>query len=83
MTDPSHLLLNPKTSEAFKSFVRVEGTCTEKKIYRFYYDIMIGVLENDQTLWCQSKSSVLNGCVEGPFFEEALKNLKVLRGESS
>lgn len=57
---------------------RVEGTATENGIERVYFDaILARDHEAKVRLWAQSKSSVLNGLVEGPYFEYVIQNLEV------
>ena len=59
--------------------VRIEGTATESEEGRIYYDIFLFKdNKNRQLLVCESKSSVLNGMVEGPYFEEAVLNYRYL-----
>ena len=57
-------------------FTRVEGTATRKGIDRLYLDFaLIRDKKNNLILQCESESSVLNGMVEGPYFEEVLKKI--------
>ncbi len=57
--------------------VRVESTATENEIERIYYDLACITFEDQNFLLiCESRSSVLNGLVEGPFFEKVLKNME-------
>lgn len=61
-----------------EDFYRCEsiGTCDETK--RVYVDIVTFRLKNSKKMFsCLSVSSILNGCVEGPYFEEALVNAKL------
>lgn len=52
---------------------RVEGTATLAQVERVYYDaFLIRDLVLNKYLYCESKSSVLNGLVEGPYFEEMM-----------
>ena len=57
--------------------IRIEGTATQDQQNRLYYD---AYLIKDKTqngfLFAESKSSVLNGLVEGPYFEEVLSNIQ-------
>ena len=56
---------------------RVEGTATQNGIERVYYDAMLARdHETKIRLWAESKSSVLNGLVEGPYFEYVIQNLE-------
>ena len=45
---------------------------------RVYMDIVIAYSET-QNFYLQaiSKSSILNGCVEGPYFEKVIQNLEL------
>lgn len=56
---------------------RVEGTATQNGIERVYYDAMLA-RDNElhKRIWAESKSSVLNGLVEGPYFEYVIQNIK-------
>lgn len=79
-----NIIFDPESSDiSFKSnmfnleMIEVGGTATENKIDRIYYDIAI-LRSNKEILICESKSSVLNGMVEGPYFEEILKRIKLV-----
>lgn len=53
--------------------VRLEGTASERHVERLYYDAyMIRDHEDQAHYFCESRSSVLNGIVEGPYFEEMM-----------
>ena len=54
-------------------FIRVEGTATEDYEHRIYYDAFLvkDTLQNG-LLFCESRSSILNGMLEGPYFEEVI-----------
>jgi hypothetical protein len=55
-------------------FVRQEGTATKDQIERMYVDVVLFRFKNESDLYFASSiSSVLNGSLEGPFFEESLK----------
>jgi hypothetical protein len=57
--------------------VRVESTATANEIERIYYDLAcLSFTDKDFVLICESTSSVLNGLIEGPFFEKVLKNIE-------
>lgn len=60
-----------------KDFVRVEGMATEKNLERIYLDSCWIHLMNGEVFHLYSYSSVLNGCLEGPYFEEVLKRLEL------
>lgn len=52
---------------------RVEGTASKAVIERVYYDAyLIRDHQLKRHLYCESESSVLNGLVEGPYFEEMM-----------
>jgi hypothetical protein len=57
--------------------VRIEGTATQDGVERCYLDaFLIRDHQRKQTLFATSLSSVLNGLVEGPYFEDMMLNLK-------
>lgn len=59
---------------------RIEGTATRDEEDRLYYDaVLILDHKNQGHLYCESISSVLNGAVEGPYFEEVIKRMRVIR----
>lgn len=74
-----YLFLNEDLISKVQSFFRIEGMGTEGQEKRIYLDLVIfNLKDNAQEFYlAQSWSSVLNGCVEGPYFEEALKNSKL------
>jgi hypothetical protein len=76
-TDSRVLFRNPEIQIHFQEIIRVEGKATQNIVDRLYYDIylMRGLGDSGYFMF-ESKSSVLNGLVEGPFFEEALCELK-------
>ncbi len=59
--------------------IRVEGKATQDEHERLHLEMYLFRLENDSHYYffC-SKSSVLNGLVEGPFFEEAILNMELI-----
>jgi hypothetical protein len=65
-------------SGAFE-LVRLEGTATENQQERLYYDAFIlREKKSGKFLYAESKSSVLNGLVEGPYFEEVMKRIELI-----
>lgn len=59
--------------------VRLEGTATQDRQERLYYDaFLIREKETGEYLYAESRSSVLNGLVEGPYFEEVMIRLELL-----
>lgn len=76
-TQAEYLFKNSDIVSAAKEFYRIEGMASQDTTKRVYIDIII--YKPSQTngyLIAESISSVLNGCVEGPYFEEVLKNLE-------
>ena len=58
---------------------RHEGMSTENGIKRVYMDIaLITIKDSDQYMEVISRSSILNGCVEGPYVEKVLQNIEVV-----
>ncbi len=57
---------------------RVEGTASDKNFERLYYDCFVIInRKKREYLLCESVSSVLNGLVEGPYFEESILHLEM------
>lgn len=77
-TDSRVLFRDPKVQEHFQEVIRVEGTASQRVVDRIYYDIYIARGLNDEGHFIfESWSSVLNGLVEGPYFEEGLSELEL------
>lgn len=56
--------------------VRLEGTATEDRHERLYYDaFLVREKATGAFLYAESRSSVLNGLVEGPYFEEVMTRI--------
>ena len=73
--DPDSTLHHLPTSKKFVRRVRMEGTATEKEENRIYFDaFLLECPQTGQRLYGESKSSVLSGPLEGPWFEECLNN---------
>lgn len=71
------LIKDPLILESITEFCRIEGTATQNQEDRLYLDLcLIRDKRFDGYFFAESKSSVLNGLVEGPFFEETLKYLE-------
>lgn len=71
--NPSDFLSHPASQKEGISMLRIEGTASEDEVDRVYFDAFI--LKDEQAqgyLFCESRSSVLNGLVEGPYFEEVI-----------
>lgn len=77
-TNDSDVVLEPGLRESLKkSFARMESMATQFKDNRIYMDLVIIKEPNkDYYYLMYSWSSVLNGMVEGPYFEEVLKLLE-------
>jgi hypothetical protein len=75
-TDSRVLFRDSAIQEHFQEVIRVEGKASQNVMDRIYYDIylMRGLGEDGYFIF-ESKSSVLNGLVEGPYFEESLSEL--------
>lgn len=55
---------------------RIEGTATQNKTKRCYVDaFVLEDIQNGEVLYGKSWASVLNGMVEGPYFEKVLFDL--------
>jgi hypothetical protein len=77
-TDSRVLFRDPKVQEYFQEVIRVEGKASQRIIDRIYYDIYLMRAQNDPGYFMfESRSSVLNGLVEGPYFEESLSELEI------
>ena len=58
--------------------VRLEGTATADRAERLYYDaFLIRNLKTGSFLYAESKSSILNGLVEGPYFEAVMTGMEL------
>lgn len=59
--------------------VRLEGTATADRQDRLYYDaFLIREIKSGCFLYAESKSSILNGLVEGPYFEAVMTRLELV-----
>lgn len=77
ITNPSDFKKGSLLKNGDFEMCRVEGTATMDRQERLYYDaFMIRHLSTGSTLFCESKSSILNGLVEGPYFEEVVERLE-------
>lgn len=57
--------------------VRVEGTATQSQIQRIYLDTyLIRDKVQGRKYFCESRSSVLNGIIEGPYFEAMMNQAR-------
>lgn len=79
-TDSRVLFRDSEIQEYFQEIIRVEGKGTQNIVDRIYYDIYVMRAQNDPGYFIfESWSSVLNGSLEGPFFEEGLSELSFIR----
>ncbi len=79
-TDSRVLFRDQKIAEHFQEVIRVEGKASQNVVNRIYYDIYLMRGENDKGYFIfESWSSVLNGLVEGPYFEESLSELSFVQ----
>ncbi len=77
-TDSRHLFKSSQTQQYFVEVIRVEGKASQKIEERVYLDLYLFRHKAQGGHYvCESRSSVLNGMVEGPFFEECLSLLEV------
>lgn len=78
-TDSRVLFRDDKIQEQFQEVIRVEGKASQNIVDRIYYDIYLMRRLNDKGYFLfESRSSVLNGLVEGPYFEESLSELSFI-----
>lgn len=75
-TQPSYVFQDTKLCEEIKQLIRVEGKASKDITDRIYIDLVLIQTECNYYIF-ESTSSVLNGSVEGPYFEETLKHLKL------
>jgi hypothetical protein len=79
-TDSRVVFRDSEIQEHFQEMIRVEGKASENVVDRIYYDIFLMRAQDDKGYFIfESKSSVLNGLVEGPYFEESLAELSFIR----
>lgn len=77
-TDSRVLFRDQNVAREFQEVIRVEGRAAQRVTERIYYDIFVMRRLNDKGYFIfESRSSVLNGFVEGPYFEESLAELKL------
>lgn len=83
-TDSRVLFRDFEVQEMFQEVIRVEGKASQNVVDRIYYDIYLMRKEHDEGYFIfESRSSVLNGLVEGPYFEESLSELSLILSPSS
>jgi hypothetical protein len=79
-TDSRVLFRDSEMQREFQEVIRVEGKASANVVDRVYYDIyLMKRLDRPGYFIFESKSSVLNGLVEGPYFEESLSELSFIR----
>lgn len=79
-TDSRVLFRDDKIQEQFQEVIRVEGKASQNVVDRIYYDIYLMRRLDDKGYFIfESRSSVLNGLVEGPYFEESLSELSFVK----
>lgn len=75
-TDSRVIFRDSDIQREFQEVIRVEGKATQNVVDRIYYDIYLTRRLKDEGYFIfESRSSVLNGSVEGPYFEESLAEL--------
>lgn len=78
-TDSRVLFRDSQIQEYFQEIIRVEGTASQDVEDRIYYDIYLMRSQDDQGYFIfESWSSILNGSLEGPYFEESLSELSFI-----
>lgn len=78
-TDSRVLFRDSKVQEYFQEVIRVEGKGSQNVVDRIYYDIYLMRAQEDPGYFIfVSWSSVLNGSLEGPYFEESLSELSLI-----
>lgn len=78
-TDSRVIFRDSEIQEKFQEVIRVEGKGSQDVVDRIYYDIYImRALEDKGYYIFESRSSVLNGALEGPYFEESLAELSLI-----
>jgi hypothetical protein len=78
-TDSRVLFRDTDIQRHFQEVIRVEGKASQDVVERTYYDIYImRGLEDQGYFIFESRSSILNGLVEGPYFEESLSELSFI-----
>jgi hypothetical protein len=79
-TDSRVTFRDSDIQEHFQEVIRVEGKGSQRVTERIYYDIYIMRSQSDKGYFVfESLSSVLNGLVEGPYFEESISELSFIK----
>lgn len=78
-TESSHIFKEIPTRKAITECVRVEGKGSQHNNKRIYWDLYIFRIGTEKEYYqFESWSSVLNGMLEGPFFEEAVSLIRLI-----
>jgi hypothetical protein len=74
--DPLTFYREIKGPNSLWQLKRMEGTATEKEENRIYCDIVVLTqLNGSEMFFLINQSSVLSGIIEGPFFDQMLKDM--------
>ena len=77
--NPSDFKEGALITSGLYEMVRLEGTATADRQERLYYDaFLIREKQSGAFLYAESKSSVLNGLVEGPYFEAVMTTIALV-----
>ena len=77
--NPSDFIEKDLIKSGEYEMLRLEGMATADGQDRLYYDaFIIRHIINGHYLYAESKSSILNGLVEGPYFEEVMLRLELV-----
>lgn len=78
--NPTDFSSHPAFRDTEPDMIRVEGTATQDLEDRIYYDaFLIRDKKQNGFLFCESRSSILNGMLEGPYFEEVLLQVEKVK----
>ncbi len=77
-TEKSYLFSQKKFLQSVKDVFRIESSGSQKEEDRIYLDATWIMLHDGRLIQVISKSSVLNGGIEGPYAEEVLKRLDLV-----
>lgn len=77
--NPSDFKNGELISSGLYEMVRLEGTATADKEQRLYYDaFLIRHKSSGAFLYAESRSSILNGLIEGPYFESVMTTIQLV-----
>jgi hypothetical protein len=77
-TDARYLIVDNVVQNNIEQLIKAEGTASKDEIERIYLDLILIRSKSGKVYVFESTASVLNGGVEGPYFEEAIKNIKFI-----